>query len=264
MKKNIVIVGASSGIGLECARLLVQNGDAVVNIARGACPLPEVKNLSADVTDPDRLQAAFAEVRTAMPDVDVLLYFAGYSMAAPLQYARREDWEYLYRVNLFGAIDCVQRVLPMMKSNGGKILFASSIGSVFPILFDAFYSSSKAALDCLAADLRAELKPFGIDVTSVRVNATATHFTFKRNVYAPDACGEYAAAVKVAAGNLADLEQNGAKPRDAAKEIVALTQKSNPPYRVALGLSGKIGVVLSRLLPDCLFYPLNARVQKLR
>lgn len=169
-----LVIGASSGIGLEVAAKLASMGYRVVNISRNGCPSERIRSISADISQGSELEDAIKTVGEDYGRVDVMVYSAGFSMAAPVEYAREKDYRYLFEVNYFGALRAVQSVLPYMKEGGGKILLISSMGGVLPIPFDSFYSSSKAALDMLAKEMRIELKPYNIIVTSVRPGGTAT------------------------------------------------------------------------------------------
>ena len=95
---TVIIVGASSGIGLALAQRLV-SANAVINISRESCPVAGVENLIADVTDGDALAAAFARI----PDADALVYCAGTSMAAAVECVHTDDYKRLFAVNLLRA-----------------------------------------------------------------------------------------------------------------------------------------------------------------
>lgn len=86
-----------------------------------------------------------------------MIYSAGVSMAAPIEYAREADWRYLFEVNFFGFVRAVRAVLPFMR-DGGRILAVGSVAGTVPVPFDSWYSASKAALDMFirAANFRSE------------------------------------------------------------------------------------------------------------
>ena len=123
-----------------------------------------------------------------------LVYCAGFSMAAPIEYADEKDYHYLFDVNYFGAVRAVQCAVPFMKERGGRIVLVSSMGGLFPVAFDSFYSSSKAAVDMLVKSAALELEPYGIRVCSVQPGGTSTAFTFKRKIYGDAENGEYASS----------------------------------------------------------------------
>ena len=168
-----------------------------------------------------------------------------------MEYAKPKDVYRLFEVNYFGALRTVQKVLPYMKaSGGGRIVFVSSMGGVFPIAFDSFYSSSKAALDMLARALAIETEPLGIYVTSLQPGGVATKFTYKRNVYPYEEVGEYADRMKIAVDILGETEQNGLDPETVADEIVSVIHAKKPPVTAAVGIKNKAFKLAQKILPE--------------
>ncbi|MBD5584664.1 MAG: SDR family NAD(P)-dependent oxidoreductase, partial [Clostridia bacterium] len=181
-KKTAIVVGGSSGIGYETCIRLVNRGWNVVNISRTPCKNAKVVNIQADVTVENQLTQAISSACEKYA-VSALIYSAGFSMAAPIEYAKESDYRYLFDVNFFGALKSVQAVIPVFKDGGGRIILVGSLGGDLPISFDSFYSASKSALEMLCRSAYSELKPYGIKVTGLLPGGTATAFTFKRKVY---------------------------------------------------------------------------------
>lgn len=227
-KKTVIIVGASSGIGYETALRLIGRGFTVVNISRTPCSMQRVKNYAADVTVGDTLEKAVAEAVKAAGGLYALVYSAGFSMAAPIEYADEKDYRYLFDVNYFGALRALKCAVPHLKKRGGRIVFVSSMGGTFPVAFDSFYSSSKAAVDMLAKAAAIELEPYHIHVCSVQPGGTSTGFTFKRKIYADEENREYAAKLKRATAALANMEQGGLSAGEVAKQVVEVLCEKHP------------------------------------
>ena len=181
-KKTAVVVGGSSGIGFETCKRLVNRGWNVVNVSRTNCKAAKVTNIKADAADGEALKNAIKK-SAGKNGISLLIYSAGFSMAAPIEYAKEEDYKYLFEVNFFGALRAIQYAIPYMKNKGGRIILIGSLGGDLPISFDSFYSSSKAALEMLCRSAYSELKPYNIKVTGVLPGGTSTGFTFKRKVY---------------------------------------------------------------------------------
>ena len=249
-KPVAVVVGASSGIGAEVASLLIGRGYTVVNIARGLAKNERVKNITADVTQGEELEHALQAVGAEFKNVALLVYSAGFSMAAPVEAAKEADIRYLFEVNYFGAIRAIRCVLPYMKAKGGKIFLISSLGSSYPIPFDSFYSSSKAALDMLVKGARCELKRYNITLTTVQPGGTSTSFTFKRKVYSEEENGEYAKDVHKAVAALANMEQGGMNPQEVAQGIVLETLKNSPAITFVPGGKNKAYRLMQHWLPE--------------
>lgn len=261
MGKNVLIIGASSGIGLECARIYANKGDNVFNISRSNCNIDGVTNINADVSETEQIKLAFSSLEALTDRIDTFLYFAGYSMAAPIERAESRDYRYLFDVNVLGLIETFQRVVPMMKKHGGSAVFASSLGGSLPILYDAFYSASKAAVDAFAGEALMELSRYGIKITSAVIGGTSTNFTFKRNIYSTAKCGEYAKGVRRASIILATIEQGGMSPQSVASKIVAIAESDTPPVITGIGLVNKCALSLSRIIPKKPLYKMTKFAQ---
>ena len=132
--RTAIVVGGSSGIGCETVLRLTESGWKVFNISRTPCINIKVNNICADVT----CDKAFEEIKRISEEngLDLLIYSAGCSMAAPVEYAEERDYRYLFEVNFFGALKSVQAALPYMKKSGGKIILIGSLGGEIPIIFD--------------------------------------------------------------------------------------------------------------------------------
>lgn len=248
-KKTVIVVGASSGIGYETALRLVGRGYCVVNISRTPCSLERVRNYAADVTVGDTLEKAVKSIAAESENIGGLIYCAGFSMAAPIEYADEKDYRYLFEVNYFGALRAIRAVAPYLKKRGGNIILVSSMGSTFPVAFDSFYSCSKAAVDMLVKSASLEFEPYNIRVCSVQPGGTSTGFTFKRKVYADEDNHEYAAKVKRATAALANMEQGGMSAGEVANTVADAFCEKNPPLLLQCGGWNKFYAVANRVLP---------------
>ena len=234
--KNVLIIGGSSGIGLAICQQC--DGNTVYNISRTACPTASVKSFCADVTDYAALKRAFDKI----PDIDVMFYCAGTSLAAPVADAERNDYKNLFDVNLVGAVDCCKLALGKMR-HSGKIVLLSSVGAVVPIAYDSFYSASKAGLCMFARALDLENK--NIDCTAAIIGGVRTQFSFKRKIY------EGSQELKRAANRLIRIEQTGYTAPEIAKELIKPAERKTPPV-VTVGAKTKLSTFIYSLLPQCL------------
>ena len=262
-QRAVIIVGASSGIGYETALRLIGRGYSVSNISRTPCSLDRVHNYRADVSAGSSLEKAIKEAAAAEGDeLYALVYCAGFSMAAPIEYADEKDYRYLFDVNYFGAVRAIQGAVPFMKERGGRIVLVSSMGGLFPVAFDSFYSSSKAAVDMLVKSAALELEPHGIRVCSVQPGGTSTAFTFKRKVYSDEENKEYAEKVKLATSVLADMEQGGMSAGEVARSVADAVCGKNPPLLLQCGGWNKFCAVAKRVLPDKTTQYINKKMYK--
>ncbi len=259
LKKTAVVVGGSSGIGFETCQKLVNRGWNVVNISRTPCKNSKVHNIAADAAAGTALSDAIRGVSEKY-NISALIYCAGFSMAAPIEYAKESDYRYLFDVNYFGALQCMQAVIPLFKNKGGRIVLVGSLGGDFPISFDCFYSSSKAALEMLCRSAYSELKPYGIKVTGVLPGGTATGFTFKRKVYTTDENKAYSGSVNKAVAALANMEQSGMSPTAVAEIIYSVLVEENPPVIKSCGVKNAVYRAFTRVMPEKLTLKINERM----
>ncbi|MDE7158367.1 MAG: SDR family NAD(P)-dependent oxidoreductase [Clostridiales bacterium] len=238
-KRTAVVVGGSSGIGRETALKLASKGYRVINVSRTPFRGERVQTVTADAAQEGELQRAINKIGEQFGSIELLVYSAGFSMAAPLEYAKSGDYRYLFEVNYFGAIEAIRASAPYLKKKGGRVILIGSLGSEAPIPFDSFYSSSKAALAMLAREADLELRPQGVRVSVLLPGGTATEFTYSRRVYGAEESLSYAPSVRKASAALANMEQGGMSPSLVAAAIVKLAEKGNPPpVAVAGGMNG--------------------------
>lgn len=258
-KKTAVVVGGSSGIGYETCLRLVNRGWSVVNISRTPCNIAKVINFAADAAAGSALSDAIAKAAEKY-DIAALVYSAGFSMAAPIEYAREKDYRYLFDVNFFGALQSMQAVIPLFKNKGGRIVLVGSLGGDFPICFDSFYSSSKAALEMFARAAYSELRPYGIKVTGLLPGGTATNFTKKRKVYTEEENKSYSPSVNRAVAALANMEQSGMKPEVVAETIYNILIEDKPPVIKICGAKNTVLRLAARVMPERLTLKINERM----
>ena len=258
-KKTAVIIGGSSGIGYETCLRLVNRGWNVVNVSRTPCKSAKVTNILADAADGAALAAAIKKA-AGKNGISLLIYSAGFSMAAPIEFAKEEDYKYLFEVNFFGALRAIQNTIPHMKEKGGRIILIGSLGGALPIVFDSFYSASKAALEMLCRAAYSELKPYNIKVTGVLPGGTATGFTFKRKIYNENETGRYAGSMNKAVAALANMEQSGMSPAAVAEIICNLTTLDKPPVIKICGAKNTAYRLFSRIMPEKVTLNINDRM----
>ncbi len=249
-RKVAVIVGGSSGIGRETALKLHAKGYAAVNLSRTPFRGERVESRTADAAQEGELEKEIRAVGEEHGGLDLLVYSAGFSMAAPLEHAKSGDYRYLFEVNYFGAVEAIKAAAPYLKKRAGRIVLVGSMGGDFPIPYDGFYSSSKAALCMLARETDMELRPQGVRVSALLPGGTSTDFTYSRKVYDAEESKGYTSSVKKASAALANYEQGGMTPSLVADSILKLIAKRNPPTVTAAGGKNNFLRYAGKMLPE--------------
>ena len=177
--KSVVVTGASSGIGHGVALAFGEQGANVALLARRRVQLEELAHkidkaggkalaLDCDVTDRARVFWAMDQVKEAVGKVDILINSAGLLLSDPVEQMRPEDLEQMMAVNVFGALNAMQAVLPVMRKAGsGNIVNISSLAGRRGVSPLGGYSATKFALVGLTEALRVELFNSGIKVSLV-------------------------------------------------------------------------------------------------
>jgi meso-butanediol dehydrogenase/(S,S)-butanediol dehydrogenase/diacetyl reductase len=178
MSKTIVITGAGVGLGRALAKRFAADGENVVLLGRTAEKVQaaaaqigeKAMALTCDVSSPDSVRAAFAELAKRHPHIDVLINNA--AVYEPFMIAEASDKQIINLVstNLIGPMLCTRAAIPLLQ-RGGHIINVSSesVGMLYPFL--VVYQSSKAGLERFSEGLHHELEPTGIRVTNVRAGA---------------------------------------------------------------------------------------------
>jgi NAD(P)-dependent dehydrogenase (short-subunit alcohol dehydrogenase family) len=184
--KSAVITGTSTGIGLATSLHLARNGYRVYaglrNVAKAdalnaACEAQSipVEVVQLDVCDPDSVARAFAKVQASGP-VDVLVNNAGIGGASPLELTPEAEHRQMFETNYFGAVRCIQAVLPSMRERRtGCIVNISSAVGLRATPNQIAYSASKWALECLGEALAHELYRFGVRVVNIEPGVIMTN-----------------------------------------------------------------------------------------
>ncbi len=181
-----VVTGASSGIGLELARLCARDGyDLVIAaddpaITAQVAPLQQAGARQVDCVQADLATAAGVdqlEQHIAGRDVDLLLANAGHGLGHGFLDEDFAAARHVIDTNITGTVDLVHRLGRRMRARRrGRILFTGSIAGVMPGTFQAVYNGTKAFIDSFSVALRNELKDSGVTVTVLMPGPTDTHF----------------------------------------------------------------------------------------
>ena len=172
--KVAVVTGSSSGIGLETALLLAENGFKTyatmrnVNKASDILEKAQKKNLPIEVLELDvnsdkSVRQTVEKIVKAEGRIDLLVNNAGYALIGAVEDLSTDEVKEQYETNVFGVFRTIREVLPTMrKQRGGTIINISSIAGVIGLVGMGAYVSTKFAIEGLTQSLRLELAPFGI------------------------------------------------------------------------------------------------------
>lgn len=239
-----LITGCSTGLGREIAGAALQAGHRVVVTARradavrgfaeefGELALP----VALDVTDRDQIAAAVAAADAAFGGIDVLVNNAGHGYLSAVEEGEDAEVRKLFDVNYFGAVDMIKAVLPGMRARGcGHIVNISSMTGLVANPPNAYYSSTKFALEAVTEALAAEVRPLGIKVTAIEPGAFRTDWATRSMKESSTPIADYTdvAARKDLIKQFADHLPGD--PRKVAEAVLLVTGLDEPPLRLLLG-----------------------------
>ncbi|MEM6840323.1 MAG: oxidoreductase [Cyanobacteria bacterium P01_C01_bin.120] len=240
-----LITGSSSGFGRALAEAVLAHGDRLIATARRPETLATLVNqypdtsraIALDVTNPQQVQAAMQEAQAAFGQIDVVVNNAGYGLIGALEEVSDDQIRRNFETNLFGAINVMRAVLPIMRAQGsGHIVNMSAIAGFTNELGFSIYGGAKFALEGVSEALRGEVAPFGINVTLVEPGPFRTEFIGRSldRVEAPMAVYEPTVGKFLNFLNQIEGQQPG-DPAKAANAIIHMVEAENPPLRLVLG-----------------------------
>lgn len=174
--KTAAITGAASGIGLECARILIQNGAQVVLIDRAQDRLnalceelgENAKPLVIDLLDGPQVSAMAPRIEGLVGPLDIFHANAGAYVGGAVADGDPDIWDRVLNLNVNAAFRSVQAVLPgMIARKTGDIIFTSSIAGVVPVVWEPVYTASKFAVQAFLHATRRQVSQHGIRMGAV-------------------------------------------------------------------------------------------------
>ncbi len=193
--KTIVVTGASSGFGLECAKLCAQSGAKLVITGRRKDRLEALAKelavpvhvLSFDVRDEAAVKASFADLPKEFAEVDVLVNNAGLALdMSSYENMSMKDIEQMVQTNIFGMLYCTHALLPGMvkraadSKHGGHIVNVGSTAGNYPYPGGNVYGATKAFVKQFSLNLRADLYGKNVRVTNIEPGMAETEFSLVR------------------------------------------------------------------------------------
>ena len=239
-----LITGSSTGFGRTLAETVLQQGDIVIVTARKPEQLQDLiaqypataLALKLDVTDKAEIETAIEKAIAKFGRIDILVNNAGYGLIGALEEVSDEQIQRNFNTNLFGAIDVIRAILPVMREQqSGHIINMSAIAGFTNELGFSIYGGAKFALEGVSEALQGEVAPLGIKVTIVEPGPFRTDF-IGRSLDRAESMDAYQDTV----GNFLNFLNNieGKQPGDpqkAAEAIIKVVDSDNPPLRLVLG-----------------------------
>ena len=190
MNKIVLITGATSGIGLACARKFAENGDKLILTGRNEARLEEIKReliekgvevltLVFDVRDKSEAKQHINALPTKWQKIDVLVNNAGLALGLEPEYeGNLDDWETMIDTNIKGLLTMTRLIVPgMVERNRGHVINVGSVAGDAAYAGGNVYCATKAAVKALTDGLRIDVANTAIRVTNLKPGLVETNFS---------------------------------------------------------------------------------------
>ena len=190
MNKIVFITGATSGIGLGCARKFAANGDKLILTGRNATRLSEISGelkaqgtqvltLQFDVRDREAAQEAIESLPAEWSKIDVLVNNAGLALGLEPEYEGDfSDWDGMIDTNIKGLLTMTRLIVPgMIERNSGHIINIGSVAGDAAYAGGNVYCATKAAVKALSDGLRIDVASTAVRVTNLKPGLVETNFS---------------------------------------------------------------------------------------
>jgi NAD(P)-dependent dehydrogenase (short-subunit alcohol dehydrogenase family) len=266
--KNILVTGASTGIGEACARSFAGSGARVYAGVRREADAERLADLVPDrlvpvlldVTDEQQIAETVERIdhECGMAGLHGLVNNAGVARGGPLEYLEVDEWRDQFEVNVFGQVAVTRAALPLIRRAPGRIVFVGSISGRVATPFMGPYAASKHAIEAIGESLRHELAPWEIHVSVVEPGVIATAIwgkgteTLQRLTAAlpPQAHERYGEVFAQFEEAIRDNATKGISPRVVADAVEHALVHPHPRPRYLVGRDAQIAAVADRILPD--------------
>ena len=173
--KYVLVTGAYGGMGYATVKALAGQGYTVFALDKrvqegesGIIPI------EADVTDEESLKNALKIVESVTDELFAVLHFAGVYMLDSLLEMDSEEFDRIFKINLYGAFYVNKLFLPLLKRGSRILITTSELAPLDPLPFTGIYAVTKGALDKYAYSLRMEAQLLGVGVSVLRAGAVST------------------------------------------------------------------------------------------
>ena len=254
-KKIILVTGASSGIGLETAKLLHQKGHKVYGASRSIENTNHsFEKITIDLNDKETIREAVDKVLAREKKIDIVVNCAGYVQYGSFLDLTISDIRRQLETNFFGHIILSQYVLKksMIKNKSGLLITIGSIGGMIGLPYQSAYSASKFALEGFMEAVRIELKTLNIHVVlldpgDVNTNMAVNRKFSKKEEYIEELEGQYEKTLATVERD----ETRGLPPNTIAKKLAQIVQTKCPKLRYIEGpLLQELALVAKKILPQ--------------
>jgi len=260
MEKVILVTGASSGIGLETAKLFQSKNWKVAATMRSMEKAEELQRIvdvecfELDVTEPESIRTAISGALEKFGRIDAIVNNAGYGLVGTFETATEDQIKRQFNTNVFGLMNVCREILPYFrKQRRGIIVNIASVGGRVTFPLYSLYHGTKWAVEGFSESLQYELRDFNIRVKLVEPGPIKTDFydrsmdiTKKEGI---DAYDEYVGRLLP---KMRDAGKNA--PDGSLVAEVIYNAVTDGSWKMRYSANSRMLLTLRKLLPDALFF----------
>lgn len=263
---NVVVLGATGGVGKAVAQLLRQEGFTVIGSCRtakqaralvqsGDCTHALQMSLDKSAT----IEAGFAQLNSmGIQQLVGVVNCAAVTQPRPLELSSLDEVRRTFEINLFGALQAVQLALPLLRPTAGRVVFVSSTSGSLGVPLLGSYSASKFALEALADVLRRELAHWRIGVSLVipggirtpMIDAQLAEIDADVQTLEGPLASEYRRQYRQHRRLIELAEKSAVTPERVASDVLRALNDKTAKARYLCGMPSKAARTARRLLPD--------------
>lgn len=242
-RKTVLITGGLTGTGKAIATAFLEDGWNVWCTSRMPKKYlqdPRIKIIKLDLDNTQSIKKAFAIFEKNNTRLDVLINNAGYGLLGPVETSDISQVRRQFEVNVFGTVQVIQAVLPIMKRQSDpRIINISTIAAVRSLPGLGIYSASKMALEGITEALAAELNPWNIQVSLVEIGAVKNDWlkncVITKNALESDKYRNFTNNFQKMG---LEIAQNGQLPSEIGSLILKIAKDKHPHFRYQTSVEG--------------------------
>ena len=263
---NVLVIGATGGVGYATALRLKQAGFHVIATCRGETQKQKLVAdgvcdiaIQLELADNASIEAAFAELEQLGIDrLSGAINCAANAHVEALETISHADVESLFQINVFGSLLAARLAIPLLRKTRGRLIMVGSVGGNLSLPLLGAYSASKFAIEAICDALRRELEPWSIRVCMVNPGAIKTSMARDQirdlgEIIATPQQGiarDYIPFYKRHKKMMELGYEHAVTAERVASDIVAALTDANPKARYFPGVEPAVVSRLSKYLPD--------------
>ncbi len=236
---NILITGASTGIGFACSKYFANQGEYILAGVRRTedfeifSQYSNIHPIILDVTNTTHIEQTVKLITQNRIKLDVIINNAGIAVLGPLIELNESDLIRQFDVNVLGVFRITKAMFPFLRETKGRIINIGSTSGLHAYPFEGPYAISKYAIEAFSDSLRREISQFGIKVILIEPSKVKTEIWKKsEDTFKNLESSEFRdRAERLLKKSLKDNETKGLDPEVVAKQIYKIMKSKNPKPR---------------------------------